>query len=160
MTRVFVPGSFDPPTLGHFDVFTKCMSTFDEVVIGIGVNPKKTPMFSPEQRIDMIRYYLRAVSDYEPSIIAYEGLTVKEAKRHDCDLIVRGVREVTDFIEEMRIAQINIRMENIPTVFMPAEPEYGATSSSTVKELFAMGGNWEYYVSTNVAQAMRGMING
>jgi len=154
MTRAFVPGSFDPPTIGHLNIFLQCAVAFDEVIIGIGVNPSKTPSFTPEERVSMIEGALPRNLDAIVSVIIYEGLTVKQANLSGCQLIVRGVRGVTDFLEEMTLAQVNMNMEGIPTVFMPTEHALGITSSSLVKELYRLGGNWQDYVPPIVQEAI------
>ena len=155
MTRVFIPGSFDPPTLGHFDIFMKCAITFDEVVIGIGSNPAKESLLPAEERKRMILTHMMQNTNLRNMYVTiYYGLTIKEAKAERCGLIVRGVRGVTDFLEEMNMAQINYAMEDIPTVFMPTDSKFNATSSSMVKQLFKLGGNWQDYVSPIVAEAM------
>ncbi|MCQ2421883.1 MAG: pantetheine-phosphate adenylyltransferase [Lachnospiraceae bacterium] len=133
-------GSFDPITLGHLDVIKRAAHIVDRLVIGVLNNTSKTPAFSAEERVELIR---RVTKDI-PNVVVetFDGLTIDFAKRMDANLLVRGLRAVTDFEYELQIAQVNHKLNpNIDTIFLITSVEYSYLSSSIVKEIAHFGGD-------------------
>lgn len=133
--RAVCPGSFDPVTNGHLDILRRAGMLFDEVIVGIGVNPRKQGLFSVEERAEMIHAELPDLR-----IATVQGLLVDFCVANGVQAIVKGLRAVGDFDYELQMAQMNHRLKGIETVFMPTAPEYSFLSSSLVKEVAAYGG--------------------
>jgi len=151
VTTALVPGSFDPPTRGHIDVIERCLSVFARVVVAVISNPSKKPMFTEEERIDLLR---GSIDDPRAALGSFDGLLVTYAKEVGADVIVKGLRAMTDFDYELQMAQMNRHLSDIVTLFVATKPEYGYLSSSLVKEIAALGGNVEALVPPNVAEAV------
>ena len=135
MKRAIFPGSFDPFTIGHYDIVTRALQLFDEIIIGIGCNCNKCATFPLEERIAMIQHAFAA----EPrvKVMPYDGLTVDFAAKHQALCILRGVRSIQDFEYERNIAEVNRQLCGIETVLLYTRPEYAHISSSLVRELHA-----------------------
>jgi pantetheine-phosphate adenylyltransferase len=147
-----VPGSFDPPTNGHIDVVSRCVAIFDRVVVGVVANPSKEPLFSIEQRKAM----LEDCCPWESvEVSGFDGLLVDFAREIDANLIVKGLRAMTDFDYELQLAQMNRQLSGIVTMFVATKPEYGYLSSSLVKEVAGFGGSVEELVPAVVAKALQ-----
>lgn len=134
-----VPGSFDPITNGHVDVIERAAYIFDEIIIGVAVNPEKTSLFSLEER----KSFIEEVFSNSKRIIVkpYEKLLVDFAREHGAKIIVRGLRAISDFEREFQIAQFNKKLDpTIETFFVMSSPEYMYLSSSAVKEVSRYGG--------------------
>ena len=161
MTRVAVfPGSFDPMTNAHLDVARRASGLFDRLIIGVLNNPKKAPLFSIDERVDLIG---RSVADLGEHVIvdAFDGLTVSFARRHGAGFIVRGLRAVSDFEAELQMAHTNRKLApEIDTAFLMSALEYGYLSSSLTKEVAQFGGEIEGMVPGPVAEALRGRFPG
>lgn len=153
MIRALVPGSFDPPTNGHLDVIERCSGIFDEVVVAVIANPSKSPMFDSEEREDMLRSCTMAWPNV--SIASFTGLLVDFAARVDAQVIVKGLRAMTDFDYEFQMSQMNRHLSGIVTLFVATKPEYGYLSSSLVKEVARLGGSVDALVPPPVATAMK-----
>ena len=155
MTRVAVfPGSFDPMTNAHLDVARRASGLFDRLVIGVLNNPKKAPLFSIDERVDLIA---RSVADLgsHVSVDAFDGLTVTFARRHQAGFIVRGLRAVSDFEAELQMALTNRKLApEIDTTFLMTALEYGYVSSSLTKEVARFGGDISPMVPGPVAAAL------
>ena len=139
MKKVVYPGSFDPVTLGHLDVIKRASNIFDEVTVCILNNSvKKTPLFSLEERVNML---CDVVSEFENvRVDSYQGLLVDFAKEHDIKVIIRGLREITDFDSELQMAQGNHMVSpDVETLFMATDPKYSFISSSMVREFASYG---------------------
>ena len=151
--KVLIPGSFDPPTNGHIDVITRCLKVFDEVLVGVIVNPSKDSLFSTEIRSEM----LTEIFDKNKNITikSFEGLLVDFAKENNVNAIVKGLRAMTDFDYEFQMAQMNFNLANFETIFVPASPEYGYVSSSLVKEIHSYGGDVNELVPGNVLKRLK-----
>ncbi len=133
------PGTFDPVTLGHIDIINRAMPLFDKVVIGIGRNANKTPMFSEEQRLQ----WLKDIYANEPKVeaVVYEGLTVNCCKTIGANFILRGIRYVNDFEYEKAIADMNRSLEaHIETIFLTCLPQYTSVASTLVRDVLKNGG--------------------
>lgn len=134
------PGSFDPLTSGHVDIIVRGARLFDRIVVAILVNLDKSPLFSPEERVEIAREVFRDQPNVE--VDTFDGLLVEYARRRQANVIVRGLRAISDFEYELQMALMNRRLHpEVETVFMmPAEP-YTYVSSRLVKEVFALGGS-------------------
>lgn len=151
MITALVPGSFDPPTNGHVDVVSRCVAIFDRVVVGVVANPSKQPLFTIEER----RAMLEECCPWESVEVAgFDGLLVDFAREIGADLIVKGLRAMTDFDYELQLAQMNRQLSGIVTMFVATKPEYGYLSSSLVKEVAGFGGSVEELVPAVVAKAL------
>ena len=138
------PGTFDPFTRGHHSVVIRALCIFDEVIIAVGVNASKKPMYTVEERVVM----LKQLYDGEPrvSVVSYGGLTVDVAQRYGARYMLRGVRSVMDFEYEKTIADVNREISGIETVLLFTEPQYAHISSSIVRELQSYGRNVEAFL--------------
>ena len=150
MTTALVPGSFDPPTNGHIDVVSRCVAIFDRVVVGVVANPSKKPLFSIEERKAM----LEECCDESVEVAGFDGLLVDFARDIGADLVVKGLRAMTDFDYELQLAQMNRQLSDIVTMFVATKPEWGYLSSSLVKEVAALGGSVSELVPPVVAKAL------
>ncbi|BEV36231.1 pantetheine-phosphate adenylyltransferase [Synechococcus sp. M16CYN] len=156
--RALYPGSFDPLTNGHMDLIERALSLFGEVIVAVLRNPNKRPTFSIEQRITQIHASTRHLSGIE--IINFEGLTVNCAKTHRADLILRGLRAMSDFEYELQIAHTNSSLEDsLETVFMTTSARHSFLSSSVVKEVARFGGAIEHMVPSEVAFDLNRLFN-
>ena len=149
MERAIYPGSFDPVTYGHLDVIKRASKIVDELIVGVLNNKSKTPLFSVENRVKMLN---DAVSDLpNVKVMSFEGLLVDFAKKVDAQLIVRGLRAVTDFEYELQMSQTNSVLNNeVDTIFFTTSLEYAYLSSSTVKEAAYFGADISKFVPPNV----------
>ena len=137
--RAVCPGSFDPVTNGHLDIIERAARLFDEVVVAVGVNKSKSRLFSPDERLAMLR---RACSPWENvRVDSVAGLLTGFCLEHEIDAIVRGLRAVSDFDYELQMAQMNSHLAAIETVFVPTSPEWSFLASSLVKEVALFGGD-------------------
>ncbi len=134
------PGTFDPVTFGHTDIIDRALPLFDKLVIGIGRNAQKTPMFSEELRLSWIREIYK--SDSRVEVVAYEGLTVDCCKEVGANFILRGIRYVNDFEYEKAIADMNRSIDgNIETLFLTCLPKYTSVASTLVRDVLRNKGN-------------------
>ncbi|MFJ4650386.1 pantetheine-phosphate adenylyltransferase [Nocardia sp. NPDC088792] len=139
MAGAVCPGSFDPVTNGHVDIFARAAAQFDEVVITVVVNPNKQGMFTIDERMEMIR----EVTAHLPNVRveSWRGLLVDFAKQQGLTAIVKGLRDGNDFSYELQMAQMNRKLTGVDTFFIATSPAYGFVSSSLVKEVAAYGGD-------------------
>jgi pantetheine-phosphate adenylyltransferase len=158
MERVAIyPGTFDPITMGHLDIASRALRLCDRLVIAVGDNRNKQPLFSIDERIALILEALQGLNlDGHIEVKTYRGMTVKYAEELGATLIVRGLRAVTDFEWEFQLALIN-RTQNaqIETVCLMTSQEYSFLSASMVRELAMLGGKLDGVVPPNVAEALR-----
>jgi pantetheine-phosphate adenylyltransferase len=134
------PGSFDPITIAHADIVKRALPLFDKIIVGIGINSAKQGYFSPEKRMDVIEAVFAGITKVEVQL--YQGLTVEFCKQNNANFIVRGVRSVGDFEYEKPIAQINqTLMPEVETILFFSKPEYGAISSTIVRDILKHGGD-------------------
>ena len=153
MTAALVPGSFDPPTNGHLDVIERCVGIFDEVIVGVIKNPSKTPLFDESERIEMLT---DLCSQWDTVRVgSFSGLLVDYAAQAGADVVVKGLRAMTDFDYEFQMSQMNRHLSGIVTLFVATKPEYGYLSSSLVKEVSRLGGAVDALVPASVAAAMK-----
>jgi pantetheine-phosphate adenylyltransferase len=153
------PGSFDPPTLGHLDVVERAASLFDEIVVGVGVNSSKTPLLSAEQRIQALRESTAHLSNVR--IGSFSGLLINFAHEQGATAIVRGLRATADFEYEFQMAMVNRRLNSqVETVFLMTRWEYSYLSSSIVKEVATLGGDYRAMVPAPVASLIETALQG
>ena len=154
MTRALVPGSFDPVTNGHVDIIANAAGMFAEVLVVVARNSSKMPLFSVEERIEMLRAVCAPFANVH--VDAFEGLLVKYAETQGATVIVKGLRFVSDFEYELQMALVNRRQnDKIKTVFLPTAAEHLDLSSSIVKEIARHGGKLEGLVPNIVQQGLR-----
>ena len=161
MRRAIYPGSFDPVTNGHLDIIERGCKLFDEVIIAILVNPEKKPFFTVEERREMLAEVLQHINhgSCKLRVDSFTGLLVQYAVAQQADVIVRGIRAISDYEYEMQMALMNRRLEsNIETVFMMPAESYSYVSSRLVKEVFQLGGTVEGLVPPLVEKRMKEKI--
>jgi pantetheine-phosphate adenylyltransferase len=155
----FTSGSFDPVTNGHLDVIARAARMVDRLVIGIGLNPGKAPLFGPEERIEMLRADTAAIARKTGcaiEIVTFDSLTVDAAKAAGATAIFRGLRDGTDFDYEMQMAGMNGTMApGIDTVFLPASPDVRHITGTLVRQIALMGGDVSAFVSAGVARRLK-----
>ncbi|MGY0500754.1 pantetheine-phosphate adenylyltransferase [Nocardia sp. FBN12] len=139
MAAALCPGSFDPVTNGHLDVFARAAAQFDEVIITVNVNPKKQGMFTVEERMDLLRESVSHLPNVR--VASWQGLTVDFAKQEGVTAIVKGLRDAGDFGYELQMAQMNHKLAGVDTFFIATNPSLSFLSSSLVKEVAALGGD-------------------
>lgn len=147
------PGTFDPLTLGHVDIITRAMPLFDKIVVGIGINASKEPMFSTDQRLKWIKDIF--TDDTKVVGAVYEGLTVNFCQKIGAKFILRGIRYVSDFEYEKTIADANRTLDNsIETIFLTGEPKYTSVASTIVRDIIRNGGNATPFLPEIVAHSL------
>ena len=141
MSRICLfPGTFDPLTLGHVDIINRALPLFDKIIVGIGLNAAKAPMFTPEQRLEWIREIYKDEERVEGAV--YEGLTINYCQKIGANFILRGIRYVSDFEYEKTIADANRTLDKtIETIFLTGEPKYPSVASTIVRDIIRNGGN-------------------
>ncbi len=160
MTRIgFYSGSFDPVTLGHTDVIERACRLVDKLVIGIGANPGKAPLFTAEERVAMLEVDTRTIAKVTGTkieIVTFSGLAVEAARQHKAAIIVRGLRDGTDFDYEMQMAGMNGEMApGIETVYVSASPRVRHIAANLVRAVAIMGGDPSPFVSAAVAKRLK-----
>ncbi len=161
MTRVGVyPGTFDPPTLGHFDIIRRGAKLVDRLVIGIGINPGKSPMFGFEERLEMMGELVAGLAGEpglgEIAVVPFKGLVVDFARAHGASVLLRGLRSGTDFDYEFQMTGMNATMApEVETVFLMADLAHQAIASSLVKDVARLGGSYGAFVPAVVAERLR-----
>lgn len=151
MRRAIYPGTFDPVTFGHLDIIERSCRIFDELIVGILINNSKAPLFSVQERVDMIREALKDKENIR--VMAFNGLLIDFARENQASCIVRGLRAVTDFEYELQMTQTNkVIAPEIETIFLTTALKYSYLSSSTVRELAAFGADISKFVPENVKE--------
>ena len=154
MRLAIYAGSFDPVTAGHLDVIERAAALFDRVTVAIGRHPTKQPLFTYEERAELLRDVTTHLSNTE--VGAFDGLLIEYARTRQATAIVRGLRAATDFEYELQIAHANADMcPAIDTVFLPTRVERGFVSASLVREIASHGGDVSRYVPAQVAIALQ-----
>jgi pantetheine-phosphate adenylyltransferase len=152
-TRAIYPGSFDPPTNGHLDVIERAATCFGELVVAVVVNPqKRNPMFSLEERETMLRQCVAPWPNVR--VEHFRGLLADFVKSSGVDVIVKGLRVVSDFESEMSTALMNRSLSHVDTLFLMSDAKYSFISSSMVKEVFFLGGDVAAFVPEPVLRVM------
>jgi pantetheine-phosphate adenylyltransferase len=148
MQKAIFPGSFDPITLGHFDIIKRGVTLFDEVIIAIGINAEKKYMYSLEDR----KLFIEKAFENEPKVkvISYQGLTIDLCKKEKAQFILRGLRNPADFEFEKAIAHANRKLSKIETVFLLTAAKTSYISSSIVRDVIRNGGDYKQFVPESV----------
>jgi len=151
--RAIFPGSFDPITNGHLDVINRAIKLFDELIIAVGRSPVKNQLFTPEERVEMIV----ELTDDMPgvSVESFDGLTVEYAADKKADVILRGLRSLTDVQYEFQLAMTNRAVAGIETVFVMTSAQYGFTSSTLIRQVATLGGNLSNLIPENVRNRLQ-----
>lgn len=152
-TRAIFPGSFDPITNGHLDVIERGRKLFDELIVAVGRSPIKNPLFTPQERVEMIAELTRDMS--RVTVESFDGLTVEYAVKKNADVILRGMRSLTDVQYEFKLAMTNRAVAGIETVFVMTSAEYGFTSSTLIREIAALGGDVSNLIPKAVYKRLR-----
>ncbi|HEX2952436.1 MAG TPA: pantetheine-phosphate adenylyltransferase [Bacillota bacterium] len=159
MTIAVCPGSFDPVTNGHLDIIERASQIFDLVVVGVSRNSAKKPLFTIEERCELLSQVVRYLPNVKVDPI--EGLLVEFAAKHQAQVIVKGLRAISDFEYEFQMALMNKRMNpEIETMFMMTRHEYSFLSSSSVKEVVSLGGNPQGLIPVEVETALNQKLRG
>ena len=153
MTKAIYPGSFDPVTLGHVDIIRRSTEIVDELIVAVLTNSAKNPLFSVEERVNMLKEVTKDIPNVE--VTSFAGLLVDFADAHDAKIIVRGLRAVTDFEYELQWAQTNRAVRpHLDTLFLVTNVEYSYLSSSAVRELTKYHGDVSLFVPPYVEQKL------
>ena len=163
MSKAIYPGSFDPVTKGHLDIIRRASKMFDSLTVSVLNNSEKSPLFSVDERVNMLRGICWDIPNVE--IDSFSGLTADYAKKTGTDVIIRGLRAITDFEYELQMAQTNRKiLKTLDTVFLTTSLEYAYLSSSIVREVASYGGDISEFVTEDVAKEvykkLRGESNG
>lgn len=155
-TKMLYAGTFDPITNGHLDLIERGSKMCDELVVGVLTNNQKSPVFSPDERVEMIKM----CTDHMPNVTidSFDGLLADYVKMNDISIVLRGLRMSMDFEYEMQMAQMNARLYggNVETVFLMTAPKYSFVSSSIIKEVFFLKGEVEGLIPEQVLKFMKG----
>jgi len=148
------PGTFDPITNGHHDLVRRAAGVFDRVVVAVAASPGKQTMFDLDERIELAKAVLGGLGNV--TVSGYQGLTVDYAKQHDLDVIIRGLRALSDFEHEFQLASMNRHLQaDVETIFLTPTDEYTFISSTLVREVASFGGDVSNFVHPKVVDALR-----
>jgi len=148
------PGTFDPITIGHLDIINRSLPLFDKLIIGIGHNVNKQPMFPDEQRLEWVREIYK--DNPKVDAVVYEGLTIQCCKQVGARFILRGIRYVNDFEYEKAIADMNRSLDNnIETIFLTCLPQYTSVASTLVRDVLRNGGDALQFLPEVVARSLK-----
>ncbi len=151
MSKAIYPGSFDPVTLGHIDIIERASKQVEVLIVGVLMNSSKTPLFSVEERVNMLKEVTAHIKNVE--IRSFDGFLVDFAKEQGAQSIIRGLRAITDFEYELQMAQTNRILNNdVDTLFLVTNVEYSYLSSSIVKEVAVLGGDISKFVPNCIAE--------
>ena len=151
--RAVYPGSFDPVTLGHIDIIERAAEIVDELIVGVLINKGKNPLFSVDERVNMLQIVTRDMPYV--TVQSFDGLLVDFLKLRDAEFVIRGLRAITDFEYELQMAQTNrIMAPDTDTIFLTTNLEYAYLNSTTVREVASYGGDISKFVPDFIAQAV------
>ncbi len=157
MHRAVYPGSFDPVTYGHLDIIKRSAELVDELIVAVLVNRSKTPLFSADERVNMLRDVTKNISNVR--VESFSGLSVDFVEKCGARFIVRGLRAITDFEYELQMAQTNrVIRPSVDTIFLATNLDYAYVSSTTVKEVAYYGGDISRFVPDQIAEKIREKI--
>jgi len=156
--KALYPGTFDPPTNGHLDLIQRGAKIFDHLTVAILINPVKNPLFTVEERVEMLKEATSSVGNV--SIATFDGLMVEFARKQGAAAVLRGIRAISDYEHEFQMALMNRRLApDIETVFLQPAGRYSFVSSRMVKEVFSFGGDVSSLVPPNVLKRLRGRMS-
>ena len=154
MIRAIYPGSFDPVTLGHLDIIRRASKTVNELIVGVLNNGGKTPLFSIDERVEMLREVTADIPNVK--IMSFSGLLVDFARHTDSTLVVRGLRAISDFDYELQMAQTNRKMNpHVDTMFLATSLEYAYLSSTIMKEVAYFNGDLSKFAPKEITDAVK-----
>jgi len=156
--RAVFPGSFDPITNGHLDVIKRGTKLFDELIIAVGRSPLKEQLFTPDERVKMIKELVAQMPNV--SVESFEGLTVEFADKKDANVILRGLRNLTDVQYEFQLAMTNRAVAGIETIFIMTSEQYGFVSSALIREVAGLGGNVSNLIPQTVYDHLKNRLAG
>jgi pantetheine-phosphate adenylyltransferase len=157
--KALYPGTFDPPTNGHVDLITRGAKLFDRLTVAVLVNPVKNPLFTVEERVEMLKEATSSLDNV--SVATFDGLMVEFARQQGASAVLRGIRAISDYEYEFQMALMNRRLApEIETVFLQPAGRYSFVSSRMVKEVFSVAGDVTGLVPPNVLKRLRARING
>ena len=157
MLKAIYPGSFDPVTFGHLDIIRRSCNIVDKLIVGVLNNNAKMPLFSVEERVKMLKEVTKDIDNVE--IVPFNGLLIDFARQQNADVVIRGLRAITDFEYELQMSQTNHKLEpSVETMFLTTSIEYSYLSSTTVKEIAAFGGDITQFVPEAVAVELQKKI--
>jgi pantetheine-phosphate adenylyltransferase len=152
MRRAVCPGSFDPVTNGHLDIIGRTSRLYDEVIVAVLVNESKQGLFTIDERLDMLREVVKPYGNVR--VESFQGLLVDFCRAQQASVVVKGLRAVSDFDYELQMAQMNIGLAGVETLFMPTNPQHSFLSSSLVKDVAKWGGDVSSHVPEVVARRL------
>lgn len=155
MKKVIYPGTFDPVTYGHIDIVKRAVDLFDEVVVTVAINPSKQPLFTTQERVDMLHESLK---EFESKVIidSFDGLLVEHAKQVGAQAIIRGLRQISDFEFEFQMALMNRKLSgDITTIFLMPHERYTYLNSTVIRNLASLKADVSNFVPPNVQEALR-----
>lgn len=153
MLKAIYPGSFDPVTYGHLDIIKRSCKIVDELIVGVLNNNAKMPLFSAEERVKMLKNATKNLTNVQ--IVIFDGLLIDFARQEKADVVIRGLRAITDFEYELQMSQTNHKLEpGVETMFLTTNIEYSYLSSTIVKEIAVFGGNIAQFVPEAVAMEL------
>lgn len=159
MTKAFYPGSFDPVTYGHIDIIKRAAKLFDTLDVGVLNNSEKLPLFSVEERVKMLEWICEDIPNVH--VLSYSGLLAEYTLKSGTDVIIRGLRAVTDFEYELQMSQTNRKLNpGVDTIFLTTSLEYAYLSSSIVREVAYYGGDVSNFVPEFVAETIYKKFSG
>ena len=154
MAIAIYPGTFDPATLGHLDLISRAAKLFDEVIVGVAENRDKTPLFTLEERVEMLKQAANGLDNV--SVIGFNNLLIECARQYNADTILRGLRAVSDFEYEFQLAAMNRHLDpGIETTFLTPSESYAFLSSTLIKEVASLGGDVSEFVPPQVIKALK-----
>ena len=154
MVIAVYPGSFDPATYGHLDIIKRASVSFDKVIVGVLHNSAKSPLFSVEERVKMLKEVTKDLGNVK--VVPFDGLLVEFARQQKARLVIRGLRAITDFEYEIQMSQTNHKLEpEVETMFLTTNLKYSYLSSTIVREVAAFGGDISQFVPETVAKSIK-----
>jgi pantetheine-phosphate adenylyltransferase len=155
--KALYPGTFDPPTNGHIDLIQRGAKLFEHLTVGVLINPVKNPLFTPEERVEMLRESTSALDNV--SVATFDGLMVDFARQLGAMAVLRGIRAISDYEHEFQMALMNRRLApEVETVFLQPAGRYSFVSSRLLREVFSFGGDVSGLIPPNVLKRLRGRI--
>jgi pantetheine-phosphate adenylyltransferase len=151
--RAVCPGSFDPVTNGHLDIIGRASRLYDELVVAVLINPSKAGLFTVDERIELLRAVTAEYANVR--VQSFRGLLVDFCRANDIAVVVKGLRAVSDFDYELQMAQMNLGLADVETLFMPTNPQYSFLSSSLIKDVAKWGGDISAHVPDIVVKQLR-----